>query len=121
MGFLSLSYAICFFQIKTALEKKLKLERKQHEQKERDLQRQTQTQNELKERSVQEANQKLTSLQQHYKLLKSQLEDFKDECSKLKSAQLSKINSLESQIKELHKGKDDDANQWKVLTVISVL
>lgn len=92
----------------------MKTERKRHEQQEHELQRQAQVQTELKERSLQEANLKFTSLQQHYKLLKSQLEDFKEESSKSKTTQAQKITLLENQIKELQKTKDNGSNVWKV-------
>lgn len=99
----------------TAAENKLKSERQRHEQQEHEQQRQAQIQTELKERSLQEANLKFTSLQQHYKLLKSQLEDFKEECSKAKTTQTTRITSLENQIKELQKTKDNGTNVWKVM------
>lgn len=104
--------------VPTALENKLKSERKRHEQQKHELQRQAQVQNELKERSLQESNLKFTSLQQHYKLMKSQLDDIKDECSKSKTTQLNKIASLESQIKELQKVNDDGTNIWKVQSLL---
>lgn len=92
----------------------MKSERRRHEQQEEEQRGRAQVQNEQKERSLQEANLKFTSLQQHYKLMKSQLEDFKDECSKSKTTQQSKITSLENQVKELQKIKDDGTNGWKV-------
>lgn len=98
----------------TAVENKLKSERKRHEQQEHELQRQLQSQTELKDRSLQEANLKFSSLQQHYKLMKSQLEDFKEECLKTKTTQLNKITALEKQIEELRKTKDNGTTVWKV-------
>lgn len=106
--------AVFFYTHTTAVENKLKSERKRHEQQEHELKRQAQVQTELKERSLQEANLKFTSLQQHYKLMKSQLEDFKEECSKSKTTQLNKITSLENQIKEFQKTKDNGTSVWKV-------
>lgn len=47
--------------------------------------------------------------------MKSQLEDFKEECSKSKTTQLNRITLLENQIKELQqKSKDSGTNVWKV-------
>lgn len=74
------------------MEKKFKLERNQCEI-------QSQKQDEVKERSIQEANTKLTSLQQHYKLLNIQCEDLKEECSKTKS----KINTLQTSLDSFKK------------------
>lgn len=113
-------FAVAFFLYKIAAENKLKTERKRHEQQEHELQRQAQVQTELKERSLQEANLKFTSLQQHYKLLKSQLEDFKEESSKSKTTQAQKITLLENQIKELQKTKDNGSNVWKVWIVYNL-
>lgn len=53
--------------------------------------------------------------------MKSQLEDFKEECAKSKTTQLNKINLLESQIKELQKSKDNGPNVWKVRGIHALL
>lgn len=100
--------------LRADLENKLKMERKQHEHFE-------QVRGESKDRSVHETNAKLASLQQHYKLLRSQHEDFKDECMKLKSAHISRISSLESimaslkdQIEKIEVSRNEDVDLWKV-------
>ncbi|XP_031630881.1 probable serine/threonine-protein kinase cdc7 isoform X1 [Contarinia nasturtii] len=94
----------------TDLQKKLRVERLQYEQSEQ----QSQKQYELKERTVQESNTKLNSLQQHYKLLKNQYDDFKDECTKEKSEKIDKIKSLQNKLEENScKEKDKDIEIWK--------
>lgn len=103
------------------LENKLKTERQQNHQTKLNLEREAREQTDLKEKSVQEISLKLSSLQQHYKLLKSQHEDFVDECSKAKAKQLKEVNSLQSKVKLLEskndytdKQKDKDIDLWKV-------
>lgn len=94
------------------MEKKLKSERNQYEQLKSNLKTQSQKQEEIKERSIQEANAKLTSLQQHYKLLKNQFEDYKEECSKTKSGLQSSLNSFKKQ--HTCSDKDNEIALWKV-------
>lgn len=65
------------------------------------LERRAQDQNELKEKSIKETNMKLGSLQQHYKLLKIQFDDFKEECSNAGTRQLDRLNNLKSEIESL--------------------
>lgn len=98
-------YFYLFIQLET-LEKKFKLKRQQMYE----LERKTQEQTELKEKSIQETNVKLTSLQQHYKLLKIQFEDFKEDCSKSGTQQLLKLKTLNSENKALQNQNE----QWKV-------
>lgn len=106
---------------KADLENKLKTERQQSHQTKLNLEREAREQTDLKEKSVQEINLKLSSLQQHYKLLKSQHEDFVDECSKEKAKQLKEVNELQSKVKLLEskndhtdKQRDKDIDLWKV-------
>lgn len=65
------------------------------------LERRAQEQNELKEKSLKETNMKLGSLQQHYKLLKIQFDDFKEECSNAGTRQLDRLNNLKSEVESL--------------------
>lgn len=106
---------------KLDLENKSKLERKECEDLKYNLEIQSQKQGELKERSVQEANTKLTTLQQHYKLLKNQCDDLKEECSKTKTSQIEKINTLQNSLDSYKKQKsceekDNEIEIWKVQT-----
>lgn len=103
------------------LENKLKVERQQHHQLKLNLEREAREQTDLKEKSVQEINLKLASLQQHYKLLKSQHDDYTEECSKAKEKQLTELNALQGKVKSLQsqndqtaKAKDKDIELWKV-------
>lgn len=103
------------------LENKLKSERQQHHELKLNLEREAREQTDKKEQAVHDINLKLTSLQQHYKLLKNQHDDYTDECSKTKSKQLSEINALQGKVKSLQnqneqtaKEKDKDIELWKV-------
>lgn len=83
---------------KLRLENTLQSERLVHEQNKAEL-------NDEKEQHTkadQEANIRYASLQQHYNLMKSQLDDLTEECSKSKRKQLEEINSLQSKVTELH-------------------
>lgn len=59
-----------------------------------------------------ETNLKLSSLQQHYKLLKSQNDDNVEECKKIKATQLEEINSVQSKVKLLHSQNEQTIKQW---------
>lgn len=63
----------------------------------------------------------MESLQQHYKLLQSQHDDYTEECSKEKDKQIKEINTLQGKVKSLQsqsgqtaKDKDKDIDLWKV-------
>ena len=94
------------------MEKKSKSEKNECEQLKYNLEIQSQKQGEINERTVQESNTKLTSLQQHYKLLKNQCEDLKEECSKTKSKLQNSLNSYKKQ--NLCEEKDNEIKLWKV-------
>lgn len=104
------------------LEKKFKSERQKYQSFKDNLERDAKEQSEGKEKTVRETNNKLASLQQHYKLLKSQNDDLNEECGKTKAKQLTEINDLQSKIKSLQnqheqliKQKDKDIELWKVI------
>lgn len=70
---------------------------------------------------MQEINQKLSSLQQHYKLLKSQHDDFTEESAKEKAKQLAdltalqgRVQSIQSEHEQVVKAKDHEIDEWKV-------
>lgn len=102
---------------KLRLENTLQSERLVHEQNKAEL-------NDEKEQHTkadQEANIRYASLQQHYNLMKSQLDDLTEECSKSKRKQLEEINSLQSKVTELQgkvalhqKESASDVEQLKV-------
>lgn len=58
------------------------------------LELKTQSQKEIKERLDQEANTKLASLKQHYKFLKNEFEDFKEECLRAAAVQMDTLNNI---------------------------
>lgn len=73
---------------------------------------------------MQEINLKLTSLQQHYKLLKSQHEDSVDECSKAKAKQLKEMNALQSKVKlfqSQNEQLDEQKELWKVFDELMLI
>lgn len=73
---------------------------------------------EMKEKIVMDTNQKLTSLQQHYKLLKSQNEDLNDEYLKMKTKQTDNINDLQEKLKNVQHQidvKNVEIESWKVI------
>lgn len=97
------------------------MERQQYHQLRLNLEREAREQTDLKEKSVQEINLKLSSLQQHYKLLKSQHDDYTEECTKSKAKQLIELNALQGKVKSLQsqndqtvKAKQKDIELWKV-------
>lgn len=102
-------------------QKTLKTERQEHQQFKHNLEQDAREKSEMKDKAVSEANNKLASLQQHYKLLKSQHDDFTEECTKTKAKQLTEINDLQSKTKSLQnqheqliKQKQKDIEFWKV-------
>lgn len=103
------------------LQKTLKAERQEHQQLKYNLEQDVKEKSEIKDKAVREANNKLESLQQHYKLLQSQHSDFTEDCTKTKAKQLTEINDLQSKIKSLQnqhdqliKQKEKDIELWKV-------
>lgn len=94
------------------MEKKSESEKNECEQEKYKLEIQSQKQGEINERTVHESNTKLTSLQQHYKLLKNQCEDMKEECSKTKTKLQNSLNTYKKQ--NLCEDKDNEIKLWKV-------
>lgn len=84
-------------QQQEALSAQLEAERHEQQQFKRNLEREAREQTELKEKTVMDTNQKLTSLQQHYKLLKSQNEDLVEECTNTKA----EVKTLQNKIKTI--------------------
>ncbi|XP_039430655.1 uncharacterized protein LOC120413778 isoform X1 [Culex pipiens pallens] len=86
---------------KLRLENSLQSERLVHEQSRVELQHKVHDEKEQHTKADQEANIRYAALQQHYTLMKSQLDDLTDECSKSKRKQLEEINSLQRKVTEL--------------------
>lgn len=87
-------------------EKSLKSERYSHQQTRDEMTNKAREEKDLSEKTVMETNMKLSSLQQHFKLLKSEQDDSKDECAKSKVRQLEQINGLEKKVKSLESSND---------------
>lgn len=79
------------------------------------LERRKKEESEQNEKSHQETNMKLTSLKQHYKLLKIQFDDFKEECSNDEKRQSEMIANLKKEIQALQ----DQNNYYKVYKIIT--
>lgn len=79
----------------------MKTERFDHQQTKYELQKRAKVDKEHREKIQMESNLKYTSLQQHYKLLKSQHDDLSDECAKQKTNQLEEINGLQGKLKSI--------------------
>lgn len=97
-----------------AVEKAAKAERHEQQQFKRNLEREAREQTELKEKTVMDTNQKLSSLQQHYKLLKIEKEDLGEECTKTKAKQLGEIKALQDKIKSMQLHHEKEIAQLKV-------
>lgn len=99
-----------------AVEKAAKAERHEQQQFKRNLEREAREQTELKEKTVMDTNQKLTSLQQHYKLLKSQNDDLAEENTKTKAKQLTEIKTLQDKMKAMQVQHEKEMDNLKVRT-----
>lgn len=108
-------------QQQEALSAQLESERHEQQQFKRNLERETREQTELKEKTVMDTNQKLTSLQQHYKLLKSQNGDLAEECTKAKTKQLAEIKVLQDKIKTMQTQHEKDIENLRVFMSKSIL
>lgn len=76
---------------------------------------------EQREKTIIETNNRLSSLQQIYKLLQSEDEDLKEDCAKTKAKHLDEINGLERKIKSLQgqlvqseSERNKEIEHWKV-------
>lgn len=86
---------------KLRLENSLASERMLNEQNRAELQHKVHDEKEQHTKSEQEANIRYASLQQHYNLMKSQLDDLTEECSASKRKQLEEVNALQHKVTEL--------------------
>lgn len=81
------------------------------------LERRKKEESEQNEKSHQETNMKFASLQQHYKLLKIQFDDFKEECSSNENRQSEMIADLKKEIQTLQ----DQNKHYKVYKIEFVI
>lgn len=102
----------------------MQFEKHSHQQTKDDCESRTKVQKDFNEKTLTETNNKLTSLQQHYKLLQTQHDDSNNECAKSKAHQLEEINGLQKKLKSLEtqnaqalKEKDKELELLKVMFV----
>ncbi|XP_050309328.1 cingulin-like [Anthonomus grandis grandis] len=86
---------------KQKLEKSLKNEKAEHQQSRSNLEIKINEERSKSQKLTNDALIKYSSLQQHYKLLETQHDDFKEEASKTQKQQLEEINSLQAKLKEV--------------------
>ncbi|XP_060517307.1 rho-associated protein kinase 2-like isoform X2 [Cylas formicarius] len=86
---------------KQKLEKSLKNEKAEHQYSKKNLEDVINEEKSKSEKVSNDALLKYNSLQQHYNLLKTEHEDFKEASGKIQQKQLDEINSLQSKLKEL--------------------
>lgn len=99
------------------IEKSLKSERYDHQHTKYELK----NEREQIDKSVMETNLKLTSLQQHYKLLKSKHDDLDEEYTKSKEQYREnimdlndKLKSTKNQLQQEQKERETEIEHWKV-------
>ncbi|CAH1953933.1 unnamed protein product [Acanthoscelides obtectus] len=86
---------------KVRIEKSLKAEKTDHQQTKLTLEAQLNEERTKNEKSFGDVKIKFSSLQQHYNILQTEHEDYKEECSKTQQKQQEEINDLQSKIEEL--------------------
>lgn len=86
---------------KQKLEKSLKNEKAEHLHSKNNLEVKINEEKSRSEKLSNDALIKYNSLQQHYSLLQTQHDDFKEETSKMQKKQLDEINSLQSKLSEV--------------------
>lgn len=123
------NYDVSFCVLSVVVDQKLRLEnslaseRIINEQSRAEQQQKSQDEKEQHNKITMEANIRYASLQQHYNLMKSQLDDLTEECSNSKKKQLEEVNSLRLKVSELQgkialhqKESTSDVEQLKVRT-----
>ncbi|KAF7267922.1 uncharacterized protein LOC143202605 [Rhynchophorus ferrugineus] len=88
-------------EFKQKLEKVMKNEIAMHQKNVASLETKINEEKSKSEKASSDAQLKYNSLQQHFNLLKTEHEDFKEECSKIQKEQLDEVNSLQSKLKEI--------------------
>nr|CAH7741007.1 unnamed protein product [Callosobruchus chinensis] len=86
---------------KVRIEKSLKAEKADHQQTKNALENQLNEERTKNEKSFGDVKIKFSSLQQHYNILQTEHEDYKEECSKTQQKQQEDINHMQSKIEEL--------------------
>lgn len=103
------------------LEHSLAAEQQVNRRAQSELQQKMRSEKDLKEKALLDSNVRFSSLQQHYKMLKSEHKDLKDECADTRQKHIDeldryqgKIKSLQSQITQIQQKGTDEVEQWKV-------
>ncbi|XP_066154116.1 Golgi integral membrane protein 4-like [Euwallacea fornicatus] len=86
---------------KLKLEKGLKSEKAEHQQNKNEWEMKVNEEKNRGQKLTKDALLKYNSLNQHYKLLQSQFDDFKEDSGGTQKKQLEEINSLQSKLKEI--------------------
>ncbi|XP_023014174.1 uncharacterized protein isoform X2 [Leptinotarsa decemlineata] len=88
-------------EYKQRLEKSLKTEKADHQQALSNLEDQLKEERNKNEKYSSESKMKFSSLQQHFNLLQTEYDDFKEETSKAQKQQQEEINTLQAKLKEV--------------------
>lgn len=106
---------------KLRLEKTIASERMMNEQSKQDVQMRAKEDKEHRDKDIVDKNNRISSLQQMYKILQSEHDDFKEDCTKVKANNLETINGLERKLKslqnevaQLKREREKDVEHWKV-------
>lgn len=94
------TFIVVVSDYKQRLEKSLKTEKAEHQQSKAELTKLTEEKSK-NEKTASDAKVQLSSLQQHYNLLQTQHDDFKQKCSETQQEQLSEMKKLQAKFKEL--------------------
>lgn len=99
---------------KQRLEKSLKAEKAEHTQSRKDLQTKLDEEKAKNEKTASQIKLQMSSLQQSYRLLQIEHEDFKQKCAENQQEQANEINQLQATLKEaqeeLKRIKNDKEN-----------
>ncbi|CAH1117996.1 unnamed protein product [Phaedon cochleariae] len=88
-------------EYKQRLEKSLKTEKAEHQKTKNSLENQLKDEKNKNDKDSADSKMKLSSLQQHFNLLQTEYDDFKEESSKNQKAQQEIVNNLEAKLNEL--------------------
>lgn len=106
---------------KTKLEKSLQSEKADHKQTRTELEARINDEKTRRDKTSMEVNLRLSSLQQHYKLLQTKHDDLKEKSDKLQQQYLEETDKLQAKVKELQEQlKQSEKNKEKSLEHLKV-
>lgn len=109
------------FDYKQRLEKSLKTEKAEHQQSRSDLDAKLNEERNRNDKVMKEENVRFDTLQQHYNILQTQHDDFKEECSKIQHEQNDEVNKLQAKLKEVQEQlKKSEADKIKTIGHLKV-